>query len=134
MSGRILFGAALSAVLFTLAVGPSAAPGSHATGPGLPVQVGPSPGAGAPWFISEVDTAGDTGLHASVAYDPSRDAIYVSYFDATNGHLKYLTFNNPNLLVHQTYTIDKGIQDVSATGLYPSLAYSPPPFEHLALR
>jgi hypothetical protein len=126
MSGRILFGAALSAVLFTLAVGPSAARGSHATGP--------SPGAGAPWFISEVDTAGDTGLHASVAYDPSRDAIYVSYLDATNGHLKYLTFNNPRLLVHQTYTIDKGIQDVSATGLYPSLAYSPPPFEHLALR
>jgi hypothetical protein len=137
--------------------------------------------ASAPWFRIEVDTPGDTGQYASVAYDPALRAIYVSYYDATNqalriarddratsncgpgeewychtldasgadvgryssiavrpagggmgiayhdatnGHLKYLWFDNPHLWVYHVATIDKGIPDISTTGLYTSLRYS----------
>lgn len=133
------------------------------------------------WFIDEIDTEGDTGLHASVVYHSAMDAIFVSYYDATNQRLrlarsdgkgpeacgqdgtwgcwtldsgadvgkfssialnpktggigiayhdatnvalKYLTIPNPHLLVYQKYTIDRGIQGVSTTGLYPSLKYN----------
>lgn len=181
MSGRILFRATLSTVLLILAAGPDLVRGSQDTGSSESAGVSASPGASAPWFMTEVDTGGDIGLHASVANDPSRGAIYVSYYDAsnqvlrlarsdglgpdhcgpngewgchtvdsgpdvgkhrsvavnpktggigvayydaTNGNLKYLYFENPHLLVHRIYTIDKGTEGVSTTGLHTSLKYN----------
>lgn len=174
MRGRIIFRATLSAVLFMLVAGTDLDKVDSSNSSA-------NPGAAAPWFIDEVDTDGDMGLHASVAYDPSRGVTYVSYYDATNqelrlarsngfgpdpcgpngkwgchtvdrgpdvgkyssvavnpdtggigiayydatnGNLKYLIFENPNLLVHNIYTIDKGIEGISSTGLHTSLAYS----------
>jgi len=181
MRGRIHFRLTLLAFLLMLAAGPNQVRGFQGPGPRAPAGVSASPGADAPWFVSELDTDGNTGLHASVAYDPSQGTIYISYYDATdqvlrlarsdglgpedcgpdgewschtvdsgpdvgkyssiavnpktggigiayhdatNGHLKYLVFQNPHLLVYQKYTIDKGIPPLSATGLHTSLAYS----------
>jgi hypothetical protein len=182
MSGRITFGATLLAFVLMLAVGQGFAGGLSDAGAGEPAGVSESPGVTAPWFVDEVDTEGDTGEYASVAYDAFRGAIYVSYYDATshslriarddratsncgpgekwychtldtagadvgryssiavrpagsgmgiayhdatNGHLKYLWFDNPNLWTHHIATIDKGIPEFSiTTGLYTSVKYS----------
>lgn len=181
MNGRIPFKVTLSAFLLLLAAGPDLVRGFERPEPSAMAGVSASPGVDASWFVSELDTDGDTGLHASVAYDPSLGTIYISYYDATNqvlrlarsdgrgpedcgpngkwgchtldsgpdvgkyssiavnpktggigiayhdatnGHLKYLVFKNPHLLTHSIYTIDKGIQPVSTTGLHTSLAYS----------
>jgi hypothetical protein len=43
------------------------------------------------WFIDTIDgdASNDMGQHASVAIDPSDGTIYVSYYDATNGDLRW---------------------------------------------
>jgi hypothetical protein len=66
----------------------------------------------------------DVGKYSSVAVNPKEGGVGIAYHDATNGHLKYLYFENPHLLTHSIYTIDKGITDISKTGLHTSLAYS----------
>ncbi len=189
MSVRILFRAILLTALLLLAARPDLVRSSQSGEPRAPIAASASPGADAPWFVDEIDTVGDTGQHASVAYhedlgvilvsyydatnqrlrlarsdglppedcglyedwgcmtldsgpdvgtyssidvNPVTGGIGVAYYDATNGHLKYIVFENPHLLVHQTYTIDKGITDVSWTGLYPSLKYSEDGKPHIA--
>jgi hypothetical protein len=87
MGGRIRFGAILSAVALMVVVGLSSAAGLKEVGEPEPAGVSESPGVTAPWFVHEVDTEGDTGQYASVAYDPYFGAIYVSYYDATSHSL-----------------------------------------------
>ena len=181
MNGRKALGLAFSVMVLLLLTGSGLA-GVPPTQPREPVETSgtnASPGANAAWFVDEIDTDGDTGLHTSVVYHPSLGATFVSYYDATNqqlrmarsnglgcgpndewgchtfdpidadvgkyssvavnpkeggvgiayhdatnGHLKYLYFENPHLLTHSIYTIDKGITDISKTGLHTSLAYS----------
>jgi hypothetical protein len=76
------------------------------------------------WSCQTLDSGPDVGQYSSIAVNPVTGGIGIAYYDATNGHLKYIVFENPHLLVHQTYTIDKGITGVSWTGLYTSLKYS----------
>ena len=71
-----------------------------------------------------MDSGPDVGKYSSVAVNPDTGGIGIAYHDATNGHLKYLVFENPKQLVHSVYTIDKGIEGISKTGLHTSLAYS----------
>ena len=183
MNGRKALGLAFSVIVLLLVTGSGLA-GVPPTQPREPVETsgaGASPGANTPWFVEEIDTDGDTGLHTSVAYDPIWGSIYVSYYDATNqqlriarsngsgcgpngewgctsldinepdvgkyssiavnpngdrsgigiayhdatnGKLKYLYFKNSRLLTHSIYTIDKGIEGVSTTGLHTSLKYT----------
>ena len=181
MRGQILFRTSLSVTLLLLVAGSNLVQGSADLVEAESASSSGNPGAAAPWFMDEVDTEGDMGLHASVAYDPASGVIYASYYDATNqelrlarsngfgpepcgpdgewgchtvdsgpdggkyssvavnpdtggigiayhdatnGHLKYLVFENPKQLVHSVYTIDKGIEGISKTGLHTSLAYS----------
>lgn len=41
-----------------------------------------------PWKVQTVDSALDYGQYAAIAIDPGSDIPYVSYFDATGGHLR----------------------------------------------
>jgi hypothetical protein len=73
---------AVGVAIVTLAQG-AAVDGSSATGTASLDETA--------WFIGTVDgdTSNDRGQHASVAIDPSDDTIYVSYYDATNGDLRW---------------------------------------------
>jgi len=76
------------------------------------------------WSCHTVDSGADVGKYSSIAVNPQTREIGIAYHDATNGNLKYLRFENPRLLVHNIYTIDKGIEGVSKTGLHTSLTFS----------
>jgi hypothetical protein len=41
-----------------------------------------------PWAVYTVDSALDFGQYASLAIDPRNDTPYISYYDATGGHLR----------------------------------------------
>jgi hypothetical protein len=180
MKAQTFSGLVLFVLLLLLAVGSVLAEGPQSSIPKVLGTNSSNLAAKAPWFNSEIDTNGDTGLHVSVAYDPTWGKIYISYYDATdqqlrlarsdgkglacgpkgewgcstidsgadvgkynsiainpvsggigiayhdatNGKLKYIYFENPQSLNYSTYTIDKGIEGVSTTGLYTSLVYS----------
>lgn len=49
------------------------------------------------WMIVTVDGEGSAGSHSSIAID-SKDNVYISYRDDTNGHLE-LAFNGPGIWV-----------------------------------
>lgn len=179
MNGRIFFSVILS-ILLLFSSGSALGIEPLINGSQINSSLGSSPGANLQWFVEEIDTDGDTGLHASVAYDPTGGYIYISYYDATNqqlrmarsdgkglacgpngtwgcltldsgadvgkynsiainpktggigiayhdatnGNLKYITFENPRLLVYVTHTIDKGVPGISTTGLHTSLKYN----------
>jgi hypothetical protein len=77
------------------------------------------------WFCHTLDiTSADVGKYSSIAVRPAGSGMGIAYHDATNGHLKYLWFENPHLWTHHIATIDKGITDVSTTGLYTAIKYS----------
>jgi hypothetical protein len=59
------------------------------------VDAHPISAASAPWSKFEVDTAGDTGQHVSIAIDPYPyyGGVYVSYYDATNKDLRMAHFS-----------------------------------------
>ncbi|MBI2500528.1 MAG: hypothetical protein HYW02_03480 [Deltaproteobacteria bacterium] len=42
------------------------------------------------WVATTLDSAGDVGNYCDIAID-SNDRLHISYYDATNGDLKYLT-------------------------------------------
>jgi hypothetical protein len=71
-----------------------------------------------------VDSGPDVGKYSSIAVNPKTGGFGIAYHDATNGHLKYLYYENPHFLPYDIYTIDKGITGVSKTGLYTSLKYN----------
>jgi len=77
------------------------------------------------WGCLTIDSGPDVGKYSSIAVNPVTGGIGMAYHDATNGELKYAYFDNPNLLVCSTYTIDMGIFPVSSTGLHTSLKYHP---------
>ena len=52
--------------------------------PGGPCQAAPS----LSWKVQTVDAALDFGQYVSTAIDPGNDIPYISYFDATSGHLR----------------------------------------------
>ncbi len=86
---------------------------------------GPSPNCDpvSGWGCLTIDSGPDVGKYSSIAVNPATGGIGIAYYDATNGKLKYAYFKNPHLLVHQKYTIDKGIFPISSAGLYTSLKY-----------
>jgi hypothetical protein len=71
-----------------------------------------------------LDSGADVGKHSSIAVNPATGGLGIAYHDATNGALKYMYFENPQLLVYSRSTVDKGIVPVSSTGLYTSLKFS----------
>ena len=89
MNSRIVFRATLSVVLLILAGGPGLARGPQPTGPSEAVGVNASPAANAPWLMSQVDTAGNTGQYASVAIEKPAGTTHVSYYDVTYGDLRW---------------------------------------------
>ncbi|MBI4713484.1 MAG: hypothetical protein HY762_09340 [Planctomycetes bacterium] len=69
----------------------------------------------APWDITIVDSADDDGLHTDITID-SLDKVHISYYDATNGDLKYAT-NATGVWV-----IDSTLDPTDDVGLYTSIA------------
>jgi hypothetical protein len=128
MKKRKILGLAFSVILLLLVTGSGLA--GVPTQPREPVETsgaGASPGANTPWFVEEIDTDGDIGLYASVAYDPSLGVTYVSYYDATNQRLRLARSNGfgpedcgPND-EWGCHTVDSG-PDV---GKYSSVAVNP---------
>ncbi|MGD2144116.1 MAG: hypothetical protein PVF54_06530, partial [Anaerolineae bacterium] len=88
MKPRNVLGRILSVVLLLLATGSGLARAGRPTVPSAASAASASSAADAPWFTAEVDTEGDTGHYASVAYDPFLGATYVSYYDATSQSLR----------------------------------------------
>ena len=93
MRGQILFRTTLSVTLLLLVAGSNLVRGSADLVEAESASSSGNPGAAAPWFMDEVDTEGDMGLHASVAYDPASGVIYASYYDATNQELRLARSN-----------------------------------------
>ena len=88
MKVRNVFVLMLSVLMLLLAAGSGLARELQPTGPSEAVGASASSAANAPWFISEVDTPGNTGQYTSVAINPVNDTTYVSYYDATNKNLR----------------------------------------------
>jgi hypothetical protein len=88
MRVRYVLGSLLFVVLLLQAAGPGLARGPEPTIPSKAVGANASGAAKAPWFISEIDTTGDTGQHASVAIRPSDGQTFVGYYNATSELLR----------------------------------------------
>lgn len=67
---------------------------------------------GSRWHIETVDAAGDVGSDTSLVLDPD-DHPHISYFDVTNGSLKYATWDGA---AWQDTTVDTG-----GVGLFTSI-------------
>jgi hypothetical protein len=89
-------------------------------------------GLGGGWYCITLDSGPDVGKYSSIAVNPADGSFGITYYDATNGSLKYIVWPDPHVWVHNIYTIDKGIPPVSKTGLYTSLAYSEDGKPHIA--
>ena len=74
-------------------------------------------GPGGSWQCQTIDGGeADVGRFSSIAASVS--TRWIAYYDATNGWLKFAIVTEDQVDLH---TVDKGVQGVSATGLYPSL-------------
>ena len=114
-------------IFVMLVVTPSLALGAQFNEAGLLSSAFTPSVASAPWFISEVDTLGDTGQHTSVVIDPSSGWTFVSYYDTTNQDLRLGYFGEsfagicgPNDS-WGCWTIDSGAD----FGKYSSIAINP---------
>jgi hypothetical protein len=56
-------------------------------------------GTGEDWYCKSLDhTGADVGQYSSMAVRPAGSGMGIAYYDATNGKLKYLWFDNPQPL------------------------------------
>jgi len=75
-------------------------------------------GPGSSWFCQTIDRDGDVGQYSSIVV--SQGKVHISYYDASNGDLKYAYYRPPPNPRWYISTIDKGILPTSI-GLYTSL-------------
>jgi hypothetical protein len=68
-------------------------------------QLGPASAAG--WELETVDAPGIVGQHTSIAIDPASNTLHVSYYDTTNGDLKYAR-QKPGTAAWTLETVDGG--------------------------
>jgi len=87
MKFRNVFGLMLFFMVLLVAAGPGIAGEPQSTESSDVAGVNASPGATAPWFISEVDSGPRVGSHVSVAIDDN-GTTYISYYDSDNKNLK----------------------------------------------
>jgi hypothetical protein len=69
---------------------------------------------GSAWDITTLDSAGDVGYYSSLAVD-SNDVPHISYFDETNGYLKYAVWTG-------TFLSSSIVDSVDDVKYYTSLA------------
>ena len=93
MKARLFLALALVATLLIVAAAGAVAQNSSLDeASAIPVAVAAAASEGTvSWFIDTVDgsASDDRGQHVSVAIDPSDGTIYVSYYDATDGDLRW---------------------------------------------
>ena len=88
MKVQNLFKLMILVLILFLIAGSGLAGELQPTGSSAAVSASSSPAANARWFISEIDTPGDTGQFPSVVINPSNDTTYISYYDAANETLR----------------------------------------------
>src|ERR1700747_2402930 len=77
-----------------------------------------------PWSKQTVDSIGNVGRYSSIAFAPGSKNPNISYYDQTNGNLKYVTRigfggNCGNASGYRCETVDSSLNNV---GLYTSIA------------
>jgi hypothetical protein len=80
-----------------------------------------------PWKSQTIDSANDYGQHASLAIDPRNDIPFISYYDATSGHLRLASpaTTGGNCGPDNSWfcqTVDSS----PSVGIYSSIGISPP--------
>ena len=71
-----------------------------------------------PWNISTVDSGVIVGQHTSLAFGPDGQPA-ISYYDGTNGHLKFARYNGSSWLPAKVVNSD------GDAGVFTSLAFGP---------
>ena len=84
------------------------------------------------WSCQTIDSGADFGKYSSIAIDPASGGVGIAYYDATNDKLKYAFCASAPICNWSIYSIDKGIPNVSTTGLYTSLKYHSDGTPHIA--
>ena len=89
MKVRKVLGLMFFVLILFLVAGSGLAREQQPAGSSEAVSTSASSAANARWFISEIDTPGDTGQYTSVAINPLNDTTYISYYDAATKNLRW---------------------------------------------